>query len=498
MYPLVSVDNLIPDDSNPRKADPSRLHLLTLSLSKLGFVLPIVATEEGLVLSGHQRLSVAKNLGLPEVPVDYVGIKDHNVKGLNILFNRATNDFGALDTGKAASGRLSLDDLMEESEGLPNRLRPSQWPVMGMQVRSLEGMAAGRSDDYDKKAIVIAENFIRRGIHIPIVVSESGEVLNGIHRLFAALENGTAEWPVVTVPDGLARFSDNFLNYLSMDFHVDEDFADVLRYSAYRRPQNNRGSVPKAYRFWANGERTLPEKESYSRGYWINFRDLHGDTVLDFGSGLSRVSPFLETKGIRCLDFEPYRIDPESESKKPDVDYSRAKAEEFLDAIADPSLVFDSIFMASVLNSIPFPRDRMAALAIVHALCGFGTTVYGTCRDISDFTYEYSGIRQANYFAFDSEPGVRLGDTMYSPKIQKFHTKNEADKMLHYFWKDRSFWNGGNIFYWRAQAPKRVNPGTLAAALDFEFNLPYSGGRTMGLADKAKSAFSERLGKRIG
>ena len=100
-------------------------------------------------------------------------------------------------------------------------------------------------------------------------------------------------------------------------------------------------------------------------------------------------------------DFEPFRIDPDSGVGKPDPDYSRLKAKEFLDKVA-AGVEFDSIFLCSVMNSIPFPKDRMVVLVIVNALSTKDTVTYGTCRDISDFEYEYGGIRQANYFKFDA------------------------------------------------------------------------------------------------
>ena len=498
MYKLVSIDDIYPDESNPRKPDANRLYLLTLSLSKLGFILPVAVARDGMVLSGHQRLVVARRLGWTHVPVQYVDIEDKDISGINILFNRATNDFGALDTGSNAWQNLRLSEIIAEAEKLPDASsNPSEWFAINCKVEDISQYGAQVADKYDKKAVVVAQNFIRKDIQIPIVVSQSGQVVNGVHRLITALENGIRHWPIVRVPDELATFAVHFLNYLSMDFHVDEDFADVLRYSAYRRPQNNRGSVPKAYRFWANGERTLLDKDSYSRGYWRNFRDLHGNSILDFGSGLSKVAPFLRTKGIDCIDFEPYLINPLSESKKPDPAYSRLKAKEFLNAIADPERKFDSIFLASVLNSIPFPRDRMATLAIVHALCSYSTVVYGTCRDISDFLYEYSGIRQANYFVFDSENGVRLGDSLANPKIQKFHTQEEVDQQFNYFWTKRDYWKGGNVFYWRNKAPKRMSSKVLAEALAFEFDLPFADGSRMGLVKEAKKAFSSRLSIKI-
>lgn len=495
MIKLRPVAELIPDETNPRKADPARLHILKLSLSKLGFILPVAATSDGLVLSGHQRLTVAKELGFKKVPVQTIAIEDKDIRGINILFNRTTNDIGSLDVGSDILKDLTLSDIIDRANKLPDF--SYEWFAINCKTQSIAGIGKDLSHRYDKKAVVAAENFIRKNIQIPIVLSESGQVVNGIHRLFAAKENGIFEWPVIRIKDDIADFALYLLNYLSMDYHVDGDFEDMLRYCAYRRPQNNRGSVPKAYRFWGNGERTLLDKDSYSRDYWLKFRDLHGRSLLDFGSGLSKVAPFLNGKGFNCVDFEPYRINPHADNGVPDPEYSRTKAKEFIDNISNPDLVFDSIFAASVLNSVPHPKDRMCVLAIIHALSSIDTIFYGTCRDISDFHYEYGGIRQANYFAFDSEPGVRLGDALSNPKIQKFHSQEEIDQCFKYFWKTRDYWPGGNVFYFRCKAPIRVNPKVLSEALELEFNLPYKDGSRMNLVKQAKRAFSERLGVKI-
>lgn len=494
---LVDVDALTPDTSNPRKADAVRTGLLTLSIAKLGFIMPLfVDRTGGLLLSGHQRLGVAKKLGISKVPVVYVTLAEKDIKGVNIVFNRATNDFGAFDTGSAVQGRLDIDAVLAAAEALEDN--GDKHFATDCKIENITKFVQGLSSQYDKKSVNMAMVPARMDIRIPIVVSRSGRIVNGIHRAFAALEMEEPNWPVIRIPDEHAEVALNFLNYLSMDFHVDSDFQKLLRASAYRRPQNNRGAVPKAMRFWANGERTLPDKDSYTPEYWRTFRDLHGPNLLDFGAGLGKAAPYLQTKGINAIDFEPYRIDPDSGVGVPSPSYSRAQAKRFLAQIADPTFTLNSIFLCSVLNSVPFPRDRMCVLAIVHALSGLDTTIYGTLRDISDYNYEYGGIRNANYFTFDSEPGVRLGDFMGNPKLQKFHSEEEARIMFSALWRTIEFWPGGNVRYFRLQAPKRVNPEVLRAALDFEFGeLPFKDGSAMGLAREARAAFSKRLGVKL-
>ena len=69
--------------------------------------------------------------------------------------------------------------------------------------------------------------------------------------------------------------------------------------------------------------------------------------------------------------------------------------------------------------------------------------------------------------------------------------------MFSKLWNGRKYWPGGNVFYFRLNAPKRVNPKVLRAALEFEFDLPYADGTRMGLVDMALQAFSKRLGVKL-
>lgn len=494
---LVPPGELTPDKANPRKPDVARLGLLRLSIAKLGFLMPVYRQKStGLLLSGHQRLTVSTELGRPHLPVEDIDIDDADIMGINLLFNRFTNDFSAFDTGTAISKRMDMQQVLEELESLPDH-DPMKDFAINCKMEPIRQFAASISDQYDKKSATSAGAFIRKKIHIPIVISESGKVVNGVHRLFAALEYGLEEWPVVRIPDKIAEVALMLLNYLSMDFHVDDDFKNLLRAGAYRRVSNNRGIVPKSYRFWANGCRSLLDRDSYSPEYWGRFRQLHGDGILDFGGGLCRVAPYLRTKGMRAIDFEPYRVDPDIGNAEPSVEYSRDQARRFLRDVSDPSCTFDSIFMSAVMNSVPFPEDRLMVLAIVNALSRRETAVYGTCRDISDFDYEYGGIRNAGFFVFDSEPGVRLGDIASRPKLQKFMSQEEADGYFKRFWLTTEYWKGGNVFFFKLSNPLRPNPAVLGKALEFEFNLPFRDGSTLNLVKEAKEAFGKRLGMKI-
>jgi hypothetical protein len=67
---LVDVTEIEPSTYNPRVADPARLDLIELSLRKLGFLLPLYATPDGEIISGHQRHHVACRMGAKQVALE--------------------------------------------------------------------------------------------------------------------------------------------------------------------------------------------------------------------------------------------------------------------------------------------------------------------------------------------------------------------------------------------------------------------------------------------
>jgi len=108
---LESLDAVSPSTYNPRSADPKRLDVIELSLQKLGFLAPIFADTDGEILSGHQRHLVATRMGATKLPVFRTkAIPLNQRKALNIVFNRATNDFDFHSTpGKVTRELESLD-----------------------------------------------------------------------------------------------------------------------------------------------------------------------------------------------------------------------------------------------------------------------------------------------------------------------------------------------------------------------------------------------------
>ena len=66
----VPLDWLKPYENNPRIIE-NAVPLVEESMRQVGYVTPIVADEDGVILAGHTRFAALKELGKTEVPQDY-------------------------------------------------------------------------------------------------------------------------------------------------------------------------------------------------------------------------------------------------------------------------------------------------------------------------------------------------------------------------------------------------------------------------------------------
>jgi DNA modification methylase len=88
----VKVSELKPADYNPRKLTKEQHAHLKESMEKFGLVDPIIvnrhAGRENVVIGGHQRLKIAQEMALVEVPVIYLDLDEEQEKELNLRLNK--------------------------------------------------------------------------------------------------------------------------------------------------------------------------------------------------------------------------------------------------------------------------------------------------------------------------------------------------------------------------------------------------------------------------
>ncbi len=94
----VPTDTLRLSEYNPRKWSKEAIKHLKASIKKFGFIDPLIVNaapnRRGVVIGGHFRLTIAKELKIAEVPVVYLNIPDlEKEKELNIRLNKNTGEF---------------------------------------------------------------------------------------------------------------------------------------------------------------------------------------------------------------------------------------------------------------------------------------------------------------------------------------------------------------------------------------------------------------------
>lgn len=502
---LVDIDSLNPSTYNPRAADPRRLDLIELSLSKLGFVLPIYATPDGEIISGHQRHYVAKRMGVKQVPVVLTRSMDlPERKAVNVSFNRATNDLDCGDTPKNITEALARIDLEALADAVPDKTPDTSefYPCMQAQDMPLAPLLKANSGRWITYAASISKTLYLKGVIMPVVATKDLRVVNGIGRLQMLAENKKPSVAVVFVTEAEAKLADAMLNLLSMDFDIHNRYRDLLRYNSFRRLRGVRKQLGRGFIFAVAGSTTskhfdVTEPKNAER--WIKE---HGKVALDFGAGHLYETRILRSIGVEVTPFEPYRVDAAENIDKAE---SIALTREFFHDIAHRRLEYTSIFISSVLNSVPFAEDRRHIACICAALASPHTKLYAAATSMNQ-----AGMRQvqggkylsktqatAKLFMLEYEPGITLGDISNAPKVQKYHTLKEFYDLFKEFFEIVRVNDSNHNVQAVCSKPLAVNAKTLNSALEFEFDLPYPDGSRMGLVEEAKGAFSQRLGMKL-
>ncbi len=502
MIRLLPLDAVRPSAYNPRESDPERLDLVELSLRKLGWLLPIYADKSGEILSGHQRHLVAERMGCKRVPVAATKAMDLvERKAVNIVFNRGTNDLRTYDTPKNLTTALQHSEVEDFAAALPDKDVDGEgfYPCMATRrvpLKPLLEVNAGRWIDY---ATSIARSLYHKGIVMPLVVDPDMRVVNGLGRLKMLAEKGHSDADVVAVSHQEAPLAESLLNLLSMDFDIHRRYADLLRHNSFRRAHQMRPHLGRGFVFTIVKNGAANKFDINHPAHLARWKTTYGTCVLDFGAGHLTETEMLRAQGIDVTPFEPYRLGKGNEIDKA---ASVALAREFLSAVGSGKR-WDSIFLSSVLNSVPFVEDRQHIVALCAALCTARTRLYAAAMseeapDLRSASGEdfLKNSRQIS-FLLPYEPNIKLGNFSGKPKVQKYHTPKEFYELFRARFSVVQVTRGADNVEAVSTSPLPLDVDALRAAVEFEFNLPYPDGSRMGLVALAKAAFSKRLGVQL-
>ncbi len=162
----VDISRLNPAPYNPRKWEKEAEKQLTESITRFGLVDPIIVNDalgrENVVIGGHFRLKVAKQLGYKEVPVVFLNIPDLNKeKELNLRLNRNTGDW---DWNLLADFNSSLlTDVGFSSEELDHIFDFDETPEIFDLAKELEKLHIGNIEIQKGDVIQLGDNRLMCG-----------------------------------------------------------------------------------------------------------------------------------------------------------------------------------------------------------------------------------------------------------------------------------------------------------------------------------------------
>lgn len=502
---VVSTDDIRPAAYNPRQVFRNRLELVKLSLSKLGFLLPIYVAEDGTILSGHQRHYVATEmLGAKRVPI--VRCKKMTIadaKKLNLLFNRATNDTAYIQSSESLAEALANSPVPKLAAALPDlEIGSDEWmPILAANDESVVEILDNNHLWLDDQGVVFARDLAAKGGTelMPIVITESKRLVNGRARIMAAAKDNIPTIKAVTIPEDRYEVANGLLNLLAMKYEVEGKLADDLRAHAHKAAPSVRHSMsvnacidllglksPKGY--------FDPSKKEHADA-WLKH---YGPNTLDMGAGMYWDAKHAEMMGANAAAFEPYYDF--------DLEASREMAEKWFFSRVIDGRQFNSVFMSNVYNSIPFQSDRNKVTILIATLCGPETTFHCSGRHVKCVTSEsrqridrVTKTTTGRSITLDGEMGLVINSVVQMPLVQKFHSRDTFHKEIEYGFDWVESHSDGRIVWATARKPKKFSPEQIVDAIRFEFDLPWQAENSnehprFGRVDRALEVFSARLG----
>lgn len=144
---------LKPYENNPRKNDEA-VDYVANSIKEFGFKVPLVITEEGVIIAGHTRYKASKKLGLKEVPCIIADdLTEEQIKAFRLADNKVAEkaewDYNMLgveledleiDMSEFGFEDLEIDldfndsDFVQDTEITKNREKEITCPHCGERI----------------------------------------------------------------------------------------------------------------------------------------------------------------------------------------------------------------------------------------------------------------------------------------------------------------------------------------------------------------------------
>lgn len=444
---------------NPRKIAPDALNMLVASITAIGFCKPIIATDDGLILAGHQRTKAAHVLDMPYVPAWVISSTSLTLAD-ETRFNQLHNgtDLDQVDAPVRVPPGREVGFFEVEPGQIQGNLR-SRGAIVRQQICDL---------------------MVRYGRWGAAVATYSGLVVSSPQYALACKLLGVP-CRVHRVPDDkeqealgwFARAYGEFsYDHLPRDTFV-QTFAQPLRLRAGGGAMKGQGRNLNSVLYEAHVLRKLQKSER----------------LLDLGCGQRDYVDMLRAQGYSALGMEFYYRN----GNAIDTRAVHAMCDELFASLRAHGL-FDVTMADSVINSVDTMAAENDVLTVLNAFCRPNGRIYfsGRRKELvksllalkSDATRE---TRNQIYFLDKNGFSAILlkGSWLY----QKFHSKDEALALARRYC-------GTDVRYraaagWIIEADKRVElpDDQVEAAIRREFDLIWPDGHRVNRADDAVAAW---------
>ena len=259
---VIPVQDLKPAAYNPRKKlkpGDSEYEKIKKSIEEFGFADAVVVNKDMTIIGGHQRLTVAMELGYTEVPCTVVDIDKTREKALNIALNKIT---GTWDEALLAE---LLKDI--EASGLSPMMTGFEPPEMEQLFNKVASREVSE-DEFDveselkKPTISKLGDLWHLGRHRVICGDSTGE------ETYKVLMEGVKANVIVTDPPYNVDVEETAGKIMN-DNMADQDFYKFLL-SAYTRMHENLADDGSIYVFHADTEGLNFRKAFKDAGFYLS------------------------------------------------------------------------------------------------------------------------------------------------------------------------------------------------------------------------------------
>jgi ParB family chromosome partitioning protein len=442
---------------NPRKITDGDLEALRESIGRLGIVKPIIVRGETIV-AGHQRTKSLRAIGVTRAPVFW--LESDTTTYDEVRFNQLHNGTDL--------------DIGDENARVKTPL------VIGHNQVSRDDIEANFRGEGAMVRKAICELIGRYGPWGACVASPSGEIIHAAQYAIAAAASGVPI-DVYVVPEESVDFARRMLSRVYGRFSYDnierKTYVQSLAQPNRAPDESNKTMLSRLYRM---GARTFLEENANCR-------------ALDFGAGRGECARQMRTAGHSVRDIEFFRRTDKNEINKAAVHrmISQAIGE------VRRSGPFDLVICQAVLNSIDSLDAQDAVVGCCSLFCKIGGTLIINGRCIEEYESQLRMSKSANNGRrpeFLDENGFSAIFREGKWFFQKYYRLDQAVSLIERMGFEIEFAaippKMTNYWMIRAKKAKELPADDYRKYVDFEFELPWPDGSTVGMSKEVREAFS--------